>query len=63
MGRGMRMRQRRGQTITILREEYKGWGPETRLSSVREGDKDKDALGEDDDDLRYWLLRRCENDL
>ena len=36
-----------------------GWGPDPRLSSVREGDKDEDALREDDDRLRSWLSRRC----
>ena len=47
--------------VTRLRScggEYDGWGPDTRLSSVREGDKDEDALREDEC-LRSWLSRRC----
>jgi hypothetical protein len=41
--------------------EYGGWGPDPRLSRVREGDRDEDALREDDDRLRSWLSRRCGN--
>ena len=41
--------------------EYGGCGPDPYLSSVREGDKDEDALREDDGCLFSWLLRRCGN--
>jgi len=37
------------------------WGPDLRLSSVREGDKDEDALREDDGCLGSWLSPRCGN--
>ena len=39
--------------------EYGGWGPDARLSSEREGNKDEDAHHEDDGCLDHWLSRRC----
>lgn len=39
--------------------EYGGWGRDLRLSSVREGDKDKDGLREDNGCLDSWLSWRC----
>lgn len=43
-----RMRQRRGQALRYCGREYDGWDPDSRLSSVREGNKDEDALRDDD---------------
>ena len=40
--------------------EYGGWDPDPHLSSVREGDKEDDALrGDDDGCLGRRLSRRC----
>ena len=36
--------------------EYGGWGPDVRLSSVREGVKDEDAHREDHGCLGSWLV-------